>query len=65
MREPNRLDKFYDEMKKIHKKSFPDWRFLQLMSNFMGWIYSEYGKDPFFIEEDTMIKCLREFSKRV
>ena len=29
MRDPNRLDRFYDEVKKIHKISFPDWRFGQ------------------------------------
>ncbi len=26
MRDINRLDKFYDELKEIHKKHFPDWR---------------------------------------
>lgn len=62
MRNPNRLDKFYDEMKKIHKKSFPDWRFGQLMSNFFGWLYSEKKRDCFFPEEDEMIECLREYA---
>ena len=27
MRDINRLDKFYDELKEIHKKHFPDWRY--------------------------------------
>ena len=62
MRNPNRLDKFYDEMKKIHKKSFPDWRFGQLMSNFLGWLYSVKGKDPFFPEEGDMIEYFKEYA---
>ena len=53
MRDPNRLDKFYDEMKTIHKMSFPDWRFGQLMSNFLGWV---------FPEEEEMIKYFREYA---
>lgn len=62
MRNPNRLDDFYDEMKEIHKKSFPDWRFGQLMSNFLGWLYSEKGRDCFFPEEEEMIKYFREYA---
>ena len=62
MRNPNRLDKFYDEMKEIHKKSFPDWRFGQLMSNFLGWLMTDKGKDFFFPEEEDMIEYFREFA---
>lgn len=62
MRDPNRLDKFYDEMKEIHKKSFSDWRFGQLISNFLGWLYSVKGRDPFFPEEEDMIEYFREFA---
>ena len=38
MRNPNRLDNFYEEFKRIHKESLPDWRFGQLCSNFFGWL---------------------------
>lgn len=62
MRNPNRLDAFYDEMKEIHKKSFPDWRFGQLMSNFLGWVYSEKKRDCFFPEEDEMLEYFKEFA---
>ena len=62
MRNPNRLDKFYDEMKEIHKKSFPDWRFGQLMSNFLGWLYSVKGRNPFFPEEGDMIEYFKEYA---
>lgn len=62
MRNPNRLYSFYDEMRDIHMKSFPDWRFGQLMSNFFGWLMSEKKKDLFFPEEDEMIGYFREFA---
>lgn len=63
MRNPDRLDKFYEEVKKIHKDYFPDWRFGQLCSNFFGWLYKEKGKDLFFPEEDQMLKYLEEYAK--
>lgn len=62
MRDPNRLDKFYDEMKEIHKKYFPDWRYGQLCSNFFGWLMTEKKRDLFFPEEDEMIEHLREYA---
>lgn len=60
MRDPKRLDKFYDEMKEIHKKYYPDWRYGQLCSNFFGWLLTEKKVDPFFPEEDRMLEYLRE-----
>lgn len=62
MRDPMRLDRFYDEVRCIHKKCFPDWRFGQLMSNFLGWVYQEKKIDPFFPEEDKMMEYFREYS---
>ena len=62
MRDPNRLDSFYDELKKIHKEYFPDLRFGQLMSNFFGWLASEKKVDLFFPEEEQMIKYIRWFA---
>ena len=62
MRNPDRLDACYDDMKEIHKRSFPDWRFGQLMCNFLGWVYSEKGRDCFFPEEEDMIEYFREFA---
>ena len=56
MRNPERLDKFYAELCKLHKEYLPDWRFGQLMFNFI----SETG-DPFFYEEDVMITMLKEY----
>lgn len=62
MRNPNRLYDFYDEMRDIHMKSFPDWRFGQLMSNFFGWLMSEKKKDLFFPEEGDMIEYFKEYA---
>lgn len=62
MRDPNRLDDFYIQLKTIHKTKYPDWRFGQLMSNFFGWLYSEKKVDLFFPEEDKMIEYLKEFT---
>ena len=56
MRDPNRLDKFYDELKELHKKYFPDLRFGQLMYNFFSW----YG-DPFYLEEDKFMETFRKY----
>lgn len=63
MRDPNRLDAFYNEFCNIHKDRFSDWRFGQLIVNFFSWILSE-GKtsDIFFPEEDKMIEWFREYS---
>ena len=61
MRDPERLDKFYDQLKEIHKKYFWDWRFGQLCSNFFGWLYEVKGTDLFFPEEDRMIEYLNEY----
>lgn len=63
MRSPERLDKFYDVMKELHKDKIPDWRFLQFMCNFMEWIYAEKKVDPFFVEENKCIEYLNEFFK--
>lgn len=68
MRNPDRLDDFYERMKKKHKDKIPDWRFLQTISNFMGWVYSEYKRDPFYIEDADCINLfegyLDEINKR-
>lgn len=51
MRDVKRLDNFYNELKQIHKTYFPDWRFGQLISNFLSYI----SKDCFYWEEDKFI----------
>ncbi len=56
MRNPDRLDIFYDKLKDIHKKDIPDWRVGQLMYNFI----KVYG-DPFFLEEDEFLAAIEDY----
>lgn len=60
MRDPKRLDGFYDKMKKIHQEKLPDWRFSQLMGNFLGWLVQQKG-DYFYIEDAQMLKYFEEY----
>lgn len=64
MRNPDRLDGFYDAIKAIHKEHFPDWRFGQFCSNFFVWLASEKRKDLFFPEEDEMLEYLKEYGEK-
>ena len=61
MRNPDRLDAFYEHVRDIHKNYFPDWRFSQFISNFLCW----YGKDPFYLEEGDFLEKLKEFTKEI
>ncbi len=61
MRDPNRLYKFYENLRDIHMTHLPDWRFGQFMINFIDWYYNKYGRDLFYIEEDKMSIILDEF----
>ena len=61
MRDTNRLDKFYDELKEIHKKNFPDWRFGQLIVNVLADWQAKTKRDVFFPEEDEMIQIFRDY----
>ena len=63
MRNKERLDGFYDQLKEVHKKSFPDFRFCQLMLDFLGWVMKTKKEDPFFIEEDLCITWLKEYAR--
>ena len=55
MRDINRIDGFCDRLKEVWKQ-VPDWRFGQLMCNTLG----DVGMDPFFIEDEPLIKRLEE-----
>jgi hypothetical protein len=61
MRDPQRLEDFYSELKVIHQRSFCDWRFLQFMYNFLGWVHSEKKTDGWYYEEDSTLKLLKEY----
>lgn len=61
MRDPNRLYKFYENLRDMHMAYLPDWRFGQFILNFTGWYYAKYKKDIFYIEDDKILKIFREF----
>ena len=63
MRNPERLDSFYNELATIHKRSFPDWRFGQFVHNVTMWLSLNKGVDVFFPEEEKMLGYIREFEK--
>lgn len=52
---------FYDELHKIHNEAFPDWRFGQLIFNFLSW----YGQDPFYLEDDRIIHLIKKFANDI
>jgi len=60
MRDPARVQKFFAELTELWLEYCPDWRFGQLLSN---WILAE-GRDPFYWEEDKFIKELKEFMEK-
>ena len=62
MRDTNRLDTFYDELKTIHKNAFPDMREAQFLLNLLGWINTN-KRDPFFIETQEFLKYANEYAK--
>lgn len=57
MRNPNRIDDFCTQLAKIWKTNVPDWRFGQLICNVFGTL----NEDPFFPEEDKMIKIFKDY----
>lgn len=56
MRDENRIDGFMNELGELWKEKVPDWRFGQLMYNFMA----KMG-DPFYWEEDRFMDKFKEF----
>ena len=60
MRDPNRIDKFCNELAAIWKSNAPDWRFGQLMSNFQRWCAVK-KIDIFFPEDNEILELFKEF----
>lgn len=56
MRDPQRIDKFMDELGDLWKIKVPDWRFGQLMYNFMC-----AKGDPFYWEEDEFLEKFKKY----
>lgn len=60
MRNPDRIDKFCQELAEIWKTNCPDWRFGQFIIN----VFGSFNIDPFFPEEDKMIELIEKFFKK-
>lgn len=56
MRNPERIDKFCSKLAEYWKE-VPDWRFGQLICNVLG----TCKRDPFFYEEDEMLKTFEDY----
>lgn len=59
MRDPKRIDEFCSRLASAWHR-VPDWRFGQLMMNVLGEM-SHAGRDPFFPEEDEMIRYIENY----
>lgn len=64
MRDPTRIKPFMAKLAHLWMKHVPDWRFGQLMSNFLGFVVSETHRDIFFIEDDEMEQLMLKFFKQ-
>lgn len=64
MRDPARIKPFMQKLAQMWQQHVPDWRFGQLMSNFLGFVVAETNRDIFFIEDDEMEKLMLKFFKR-
>lgn len=64
MRDPKRINKFCEELKETWYR-YPDFRFGQYMSNFLGYVVEKSGKDIWFIEEPEMQEYLVKFREDV
>jgi len=62
MRDPNRIDKFCNELAELWHK-VPDWRFGQFMVNMDQIIHIYYDKDMFYIEDDDMLEIMKDYFK--
>jgi hypothetical protein len=56
MRDPKRIKPFLEEVEKYWMQ-VPDWRFGQFIVN---WFYNLHV-DPFYLEDDEILKSLKEF----
>lgn len=59
MRDKKRIKKFCDELALVWENNCPDWRFGQMICNVFGEMAME--RDPFFPEEDEMIKFFKDY----
>ena len=63
MRDKYRLFKFYEKLREIHMKYFPDWRFNQMIVNVLADWQTKTKRDIFYLEEDEMIQIFKDYVK--
>jgi hypothetical protein len=59
MRDTNRIEPFLAKLGEYWKK-VPDWRFGQLMVNFLG----QLERDPFFYEENELLEEMEKYFRK-
>ena len=57
MRNPSRIFEITSKICAEWYVECPDWRFMQLMSNFITWL----GHDPFYMEDDEFLQKFYEY----
>jgi len=63
MRDPNRRAKILGLLNLMWDE-VPEWRFGQLLSNLLGFLYTDTKVDPFYIEDDErLIELLHKYIK--
>ena len=60
MRDPKRIDAYIEQLRAAWK-TFPDWRFGQLLSNIVGGVMQKLGaNDVFYIEDADFFRAFEE-----
>lgn len=62
MRDPARIKRIITLAMKFWQQ-VPDWRFGQLLSNLMGFIYTDTHVDPFYVDDDKIEELLEKYCK--
>jgi len=59
MRDPDRIDKYLDDLKRVWKK-YPDVRLMQLLMNVTG-----DGPNVYYLEDNTVIEAVTKYYEEV
>ena len=65
MRDARRLLIIYTMINEAHKAVSPDLRIGQFIINFLGWVTTYQGRDPYYIKDEELVNMLEEYVKEV
>ena len=65
MRDPARIMPMCVEMAVKWQDKCPDWRFLQLMNNFLGWLNLRGYMDGFYLEDEKMMELFNQYMEGI